>query len=88
MTDQIEIYVRPRDGKAMLNILVPPHLREQFLRGLQDGAFQSNTASIALELSPLPQWITDPTLREQAESASDQVHLRIPVAAVNLTTLD
>jgi hypothetical protein len=88
MEDGIEIYVRKSADRTLLNLHVPAHLKEQFIAALESGSFSDSCIPMALELSPLPDWITDQDLRGAATLAGTGVHLRIPLTAINLSFSD
>lgn len=81
MEEGIEIYVRHSSGKAMLTIYVPDSQRESLMRGLAGGQVAFEVPA-HLEMSSLPQWITDDELR--AKLANETVHLRIPIGSVTV----
>lgn len=85
MEDRIEIYVRNSADRTLLNLYVPARLRAQLLKALKDGGtFSDSGVPMALELSPLPEWITDDDERERAGQVGPGSHLRIPITSINL----
>jgi hypothetical protein len=85
MSSGIEIYVRPSGDRVLLNIYVPKSVRKQFLEGLRSGSFGDGDARINMELSVLPQWIT-----ESEDRVANQLptHIRVPISAINVQSDD
>lgn len=83
MSKEIEIYVRPSSGRNHLNWYVSKLLQEKLITGLKNGTFDSDGVEINLELSILPEWITDEQQRARFESANESIHIRVPVSAIN-----
>lgn len=65
----------------MLTIHVPHGQRESLMRDLADGHIEFEVPA-HLEMSPLPEWITDEKLR--AKLANEIIHLRIPISSVSV----
>ncbi len=74
----IEIYVRHNNDGAMLNIYLDHRAKQDLIIALQSGRFESEDASIHLELSVLPEWLT----------SAEEMHARIPIRAINFTEAD
>jgi hypothetical protein len=74
----IEIYVRHNGNGAVLNIYLDSSTKQELISALQSGRFESAGVPMHLELSVLPEWLTN-----QGES-----HARIPVAAINIAETD
>lgn len=83
MDDQtMEVYVRHNSGRSLLMFHIPTRIRESFLKGINNGEFSSTDCQTYLELSVLPEWITDVDVRELLQSRGEVIHLRIPLAAI------
>lgn len=82
-SNRIEIYVRPSGDRVMLNFHVPEALKEALIAGIRDGSFSTDAARMNVELSLLPQWITDGDDRKAYEKQFSSVHVRIPIDTVN-----
>lgn len=80
---QIEIYVRPSAHRVMLNFHVPEALKEALIAGIRNGSFSTDAARMNVELTLLPQWITDKSVRMQYEELTEDVHARIPIDTIN-----
>ncbi|CAH0349854.1 hypothetical protein [Aquabacterium sp. CECT 9606] len=75
----IEIYVRHRSDGAMLNFHLSSRDRQALIHALTTGGGMEDTSiPIHLELSLLPQWLTDP----------ENMHARIPISAINISVSD
>lgn len=74
----IEIYVRHNNDGAMLNVYLDSSTKQELITALQSGRYESADASIHLELSVLPEWLTN----------QGEAHARIPIAAINVTETD
>jgi hypothetical protein len=85
MSSGIEIYVRPSGDRVLLNIYVPKSVRSQFLEGLRSGSFGDDDVRINMELSVLPQWLT-----ESDDGVANQLpaHIRVPISAINVQSDD
>lgn len=83
MKPQIEIYVRQSAGTNHLRLFVPMALREKFIRGLESGSFESDAATINLELPGLPEWITDEDQRVRIEKEFNGIHMQIPISVIS-----
>lgn len=83
MEDQtLEVYVRHSSGRSILTFHIPTCIRESFLQGINNGEFSSAACQTYLELSVLPEWITDADGRALVQSREEVIHLRIPLAAI------
>ena len=82
MTKKIEIYLRHSSGRSLLMFHVPASNRNNFLEGLKRGEVSGNELGINLELSVLPEWITDPTERENFIRSGSNIHIRISLASI------
>lgn len=85
MKDGLEIYVRPKPEGLVLNIHAPDAAKKRFIADLKAGACSGSASAIFLELSVLPEWISD----DQPQAAEalrilGSIHLRLPIAAINL----
>jgi hypothetical protein len=74
----IEIYVRHRSDGAMLNFQLSSSDRQVLIHALTTGGMENASIPIHLELSLLPQWLTDP----------ENMHARIPISAINFSVSD
>jgi hypothetical protein len=85
MSSGIEIYVRPSGDRVLLNIYVPKSVRNQFIEGLRSGSFGDGELKTSMELSVLPQWIT-----ESEDRVVNQLpmHIRVPISAINFQSDD
>jgi len=83
MSHKVEIYVRQSAGRNYLNFHVSNILREKLLASLKNGAVDSDGVDINLELSILPEWITDEEQRARFENQRESMHIRVPVSAIN-----
>lgn len=79
---EIAIYVRNSGGRSLLNVYLPAGEREGFLSGLAAGEYSSEGAH--LELSVLPEWITDDEERARLVAFGSLPYLRIPLSAINV----
>jgi|GEM_PF-2091355 len=83
MEDQtVEVYVRQSSGRSLLMFHIPTCIRDSFFRGIKNGEFSSADCQAYLELSVLPEWITDADVRALLQSKGEAIHLRIPLAAI------
>lgn len=83
MDDQtVQVYVRHSSGRALLMFHVPKRIEESFLQGINDGKFSLADTQPYLELSVLPEWVTDADVRAKVQSIGEVIHLRIPLAAI------
>jgi hypothetical protein len=82
--NDLEIYVRHSAGKALLMLHAPEALRAIVLAAVKGGEVDSTKARIHLELSILPEWITDPSVRKQVSKIHDPIHIRIPISALSM----
>jgi hypothetical protein len=83
MTSGIEIYIRPSGDKILLNFYIPEAVRDKFIAGLREGHFDGKDLNMHLELSVLPDWLTDASERTRCFANSTSLHVRVPVAAIN-----
>jgi hypothetical protein len=83
MSNEIEIYVRPSGDKMLLNFHIPEAARDKFIAGLREGHSDGKDTIMHLELSVLPNWLTDADERTQCFANSTSLHVRVPVAAIN-----
>lgn len=74
----IEIYVRHRTDGAMLNIYLDRKTKEALIAALESGKFEDPNTPISLELSVLPEWLSEP----------GSTHARIPISEINVSTDD
>ena len=88
MNTQIEIYVRPSVGRVLLNIYLGADVRDRFVDGIGRGEFECRDAPTHLELSVLPEWVTDPELRVKIAALDSPIHVRIPLTHINTGVLD
>jgi hypothetical protein len=79
---ELAIYVRYSGGRNLLHVHLPAGERENFLSGLAAGEYSSEGTH--LELSVLPEWITDDEERAGLVAAGSLPHLRIPLSAINV----
>lgn len=70
----IEIYVRHRSEGAMLNIYLDQKTKVELITALQSGKFEGGKIPINLELSILPDWLSE----------ADSMHARIPISEINI----
>mgnify|MGYP000508771439 CR=1 FL=1 len=70
----IEIYVRHRSEGTMLNIHLDQEAKEALIAALQSGKFDNPNMPIHLELSILPEWLSD----------THSMHARIPISEINV----
>ena len=78
----VEIYVRVSGG-AMINFYMTDDVREKFRKALMSGEVSCREFPINLELSVLPEWVTDEKQRRKLEKAHEIVHVRIPITHIN-----
>lgn len=74
----IEIYVRHRSDGAMLNFHLSSRDRLALIHALTMGSMKDASIPVHLELSLLPEWLTDP----------ESMHARIPISAINFNVSD
>lgn len=74
----IEIYVRHRSDGAMLNIYLDRKAKEALIAALESGKFEAPNTPISLELSVLPEWLSEP----------GSTHARIPISEINVSIAD
>ncbi len=74
----IEISVRHTHNGTLLNIHLDARAKQRLIAGLQSGRFDSRDTPINLELSVLPEWLTDP----------ESTHARIPITVINVNEVD
>jgi len=82
--NDVELYVRYSGGAALLMLHAPEALRSTVLAAIKNGELDSSQASIHLELSILPEWITDPTMQKQVSDLYEQIHIRVPISSFNI----
>lgn len=80
----LEVYVRHNSSGAMLNILADDLMRERIVNSLSAGKVDGTDISINLELSVLPEWVTDPETRKRVGQIPGTIHIRVPLAAINM----
>jgi hypothetical protein len=83
---EIEIYVRHSGGRSLLHVHLPAGERESFLSGLAAGEYSSEGTH--LELSVLPEWITDDDERARLVASGSLPHLRIPLSAISVLSAE
>jgi hypothetical protein len=83
MRRQVEIYVRDSDQSAAMHFHYTGTSRDEFLCALQTGKLKLSSFKIDLELSVLPEWVTDPEQRA-AVATSGPIHIRIPIKGFGL----
>lgn len=88
MSKAVEIYIRNSGSRTLLNFHIPSDLKEAFISALRDGSFSEAGVDIALEVSMLPQWITDADQRSEAQECDHVVHARIPLSSINVQVTD
>jgi len=84
MPNKIEIYVRVT-SEPMLHIFLPTRIR----RLIQD-SFEKIKAALSgcethIEVSILPEWITDQGLREKFIARDENLHVRIPIRYLDIS---
>lgn len=84
MENEIAIYVRPSGDDTYLHFHVPTDRCEALFSGFKNGSFENTDTDIHLEISILPEWITDESQREQLTQCTKVVHLRIPITRINV----
>lgn len=85
MKNRIEIYIRQSGGSGtLLNFHIPNNLREKFIEGLKNGAFECEAGSANIEISVLPEWITDPEQRGQLLHNDNPIHMRTCINTINI----
>ena len=82
--NDIEVYVRHSAGKALLMFHAPETLRAAMLAAARSGKLDAKSARIHLELSILPEWISDPAVRDSVSRIDDPIHIRIPISALTI----
>lgn len=73
--DTIEIYVRHSGGKNLLNVYASDDAKKAAAQ-----AHSRGLPTAFVELSVLPEWITDETQRAAYEAGGEVLHLRIPIS--------
>lgn len=86
MEEEIDVYVRHSSSGTFLNIHVPSSRKDQFAAALKQGHLQGG--GVAVELSVLPEWITDEEVRDKVSALNEFIHLRIPVTSFNISVSD
>jgi len=85
MDDGLEIYVRPSGDDTFLNIHASGKAKKQLLSGLKSGSCDGREMPIHVELSVLPEWLTEG--QDQAREFLQRIgpiHVRIPISAINV----
>jgi hypothetical protein len=82
--NDLEIYVRHSSGRALLMLHAPEALRATVLAAIKSGEIDSTQARMHLELSILPEWITDSSVRMQVSKIEDSIHVRIPISVLSM----
>ncbi|MFM0324895.1 hypothetical protein [Caballeronia glebae] len=87
---QIEVYVRDSGQGKLLSVHMPESLRQSFSGCLEKGEFNPNwfCSSLALELSVLPEWLTDSRQRAAAKRRTENLHIRVPLDAIKVNYVD
>lgn len=75
MSEPCEIYVRQSGGANLLNVYGDASALRQSGERMEPVAF--------VELSVLPEWITDPDERRAYADSGRVMHLRIPIHSAN-----
>jgi len=88
MQKEIEIYIRHSSAGTFLNFHIPSQLKKKFISAIQKGSLSEGDALMAVELSVLPEWITDKEVQEKLSSMNESIHLRIPVTSLNVNFLE
>lgn len=83
MENQIEIYVRQSAGRTLFNLYVPEQMQKKFIEALRMGSFEAESTPTHLELSVLPEWVTDQDQRKELSSLGEPLHLRVPITCIN-----
>lgn len=83
MPNEIEIYVRHNNNDTMLNFYLPEQLKSELTKAVTGGQFRAYGQTIHLELSILPEWITDHAQRDNLSKLESPVHLKIPITCIN-----
>jgi hypothetical protein len=81
---RIEAYVRHSFNGATLNLHVAGTMRDKILQGIAAAAIDGTSNEIHLELSVLPQWVTDVETRRTVEAVGTPIHIRIPLDSINV----
>ncbi|SIQ87876.1 hypothetical protein [Aquipseudomonas alcaligenes] len=74
----IEINIRHRSDGAMLNIYLDRKTKAALIAALESGQFADSNTPINIELSVLPEWLSEP----------GSTHARIPISEINISTDD
>ena len=74
----IEIYIRHRSDGAMINIYLDRKTKTALIAALESGKFADPSTPINLELSVLPEWLSEP----------GSTHARSPISEINVSTDD
>lgn len=82
MDKNIEIYVRQSASRNFLTVHASPEIRDTLLNGLREGSFECGGSPTHLELSILPEWITDEDQRCHVKGDLDPIHVRIPISVI------
>ncbi|MCP1318387.1 hypothetical protein [Vreelandella lionensis] len=72
----IEIYIRHRSEGALLNIYLDKKTKVALVAALENGKFDDPNVPINLELSILPQWLSE----------ENSTHVRVPISEINIST--
>lgn len=81
MTNKLEIYIRDTHSGTMLNIYAPSALTGCLASLARNGEY---TEGATLELSLLPEWISDESDRRKLIESKMTLHVRIPVASIHV----
>lgn len=76
MEKSIEVYIRQSTGRNLLNIYVPPELRELFVRGVNSGNIENIGIPINFEMSVSP---------ENTRANHEPLHISLEISAINIS---
>lgn len=79
----VEMYVRHSAGLALFHVHLPAAFASTFIERLRGDQVTSDDAVVHLELSVLPEWVTDSDQRAQLTKIGP-VHVRVPIAQIAL----
>ena len=88
MSGEIEIYVRQSGDRNLLTLHIPERLREAFIAALRAGSFGGKSSEMQVELSVLPEWVTDEDQRDLLLEDGFPIHVRIPIAEITASYAD
>lgn len=82
-SQSISINVRHTHDGTLLYFHIPDHLKTEFIRGIQQGNVQLASGS-SLEVSVLPEFISNPEDSKSFKESGLFLHLNIPVSKIML----